>query len=100
MVDNARPTSKLPVVAGMSANDRFVVLANTAGLAVGLANTATISAFSLATNVVNFPVTVLSSSPANSVALTITQGSLYTDGSYLYVAISNNDLMRVQLQAF
>jgi hypothetical protein len=37
--------------------------------------------------------------PANS-SIAIAQGGIFSDGTYLYVAVANNQLMRVPLQSF
>ena len=50
--------------------------------------------------VVNLRKLPVLSTPANSSALTIQQGSAFIDGSYLYIATGNNVLKRVSLSSF
>lgn len=40
------------------------------------------------------------STPANGSALTVTGGSIFTDGNFLYVATSNNITKKVALTSF
>lgn len=64
-------------------------------LAVALANTANLHA--------TFTELRLASplgTPANSAALTVTQGTIWFDSTYVYVAVANNVVKRASLTSF
>lgn len=96
MAGRERKTSQLPVTRGLGANDKIVVLANTAGTP----NTFIITVVDLlgnsAANTVAKPV----ATPANSTALAVASGTILWDSDYLYIAVGNNTLKRVALSLF
>lgn len=84
--------SELPQVQALSSDLVVVVVANSAAspaitYTTGLTS---ISSLPLASG----------NTPANSTALTVPRGTVWTDGSYLYVATSDNVLKRVALSSF
>jgi len=91
MAGQAKTTSQLTVRHGVDANARFVMVNNTAGTA----ETVTITGQDYFGNTFGLPCEIISA-PANSTALNITGGSLYTDGTYLYIATANNTLKKPQ----
>jgi hypothetical protein len=92
----AKTTSELPVANGLTANDRLVVLGNTAGTS----NTYTITVQNLFANAGANVVLQTIATPANSTATTVRQGTVLWDSSYIYVATANNTLKRVALSTF
>ncbi len=89
MVDQVKNIKDLPIKNSFAdANDRIVVIYS-ASANVAQAQTATIavSNLNLFSNV--------QIDPANSSALTITQGTVFFSATYLYFADSNNHLVRL-----
>lgn len=82
-----------PPVTSLAGNDRVVAMANSAGIV----NSSLITINDMVGNSGFIPVI---STPANSTAINAVAGSLMRDGSYLYVATSNNYLMRIPLSSF
>ncbi len=79
-------TSEIPVVNSLTATSRLV--------AYNGSNTVTISLSNLFGNSASVPVI---NTPSTNASLTCPAGAVFTDGSYLYVAVSNNHLGRVAL---
>jgi hypothetical protein len=97
MADNAKRTCDLPIANSANTSDRLLILQNANSATSN--TTATITVQNFFSNSVGVPCAVINS-PSNSIALTITGGSIYTDGNFLYVAVSNNVLKRVALSSF
>jgi len=108
MADSAKTIANLVSVSQLASNDLFVVEANTSGNSfTGKAKTNTVfynipcnvsvnNSFSVTANVF---VTLANSTPANSSANAISR-SIWFDNTYIYVAISNNDIRRVAHSSF
>lgn len=110
MASQAKKTSQLPTSNGLVANDLGVVCVANIG---GIQNTAIITPgklfgnsavpyVSVGNNAVQTANLVLTSNvtPANSTAATVTQGQMWSDGSYIYFADANNHVKRAALSSF
>jgi len=82
--------SALPKTNSVSNNALFLVVRDPAG-------SPTSNGVSLATI---REAMVIKTTPANSSALTVTNGILLYDSNYLYVAVANNVVKRVALSSF
>jgi hypothetical protein len=96
VAERFRKTSECPVANSVTPSDRVVVYANTSGTP----NTFTVSIGNLFGNSSANVVIQTIAAPANSTVTTVRAGTLLTDGSYLYVATSNNVLKRVAISSF
>jgi len=85
--------SQLPIANTAGTSDRLVLvsLANPSNPAL---ETISISNIYTTANSIN-----VANTPANS-SITVSQGSIFMDLNYLYVAVANNVLKRVALGAF
>jgi len=108
MADRARKGTELPTRTFVNANDIVIVVANTSntpntyGVRVGNFFTncdANVTLQNAAILSVNTAIIRKNSTPANS-TITVTQGTMWSDGTYLYVATADNTLKRVALSAF
>jgi hypothetical protein len=100
MADRGLPSSQFPQVQGLAATDFAIVLSTVAG-AVNNAIITWQNVFSnTAADHVVLPghnlIVAPGPTPANSSANTI-PGRIWSDGSYIYFAISNNSIGRAQL---
>lgn len=85
----------------VNATDLLVVVQDPAGSAVTKKMTVNTFFSNVASiTVANSLIIPTRSTPANSTALTITSGSMFYDGTSLYVAVANNTLRRVTLNTF
>lgn len=90
MASEAVKTTELPTANGLAAN--AFVLTITANGATSRTPLTYLFGNSASITVI--------STPASSSSLTVPAGAVLTDGSYLYVATSNNTLKRVALSTF
>lgn len=100
MANEGQTTSQLPIqTAPFNANDRVVFIygVNTIGTGNNVAQTATISIGNLF-NTLTIPIG--QPDPANSIATTVTQGTIFASNTYLYIATANNYLQRVAFTSF
>lgn len=88
---NPKSTDLLVLVANSGSNTEYVTVNNF------LTN----SSANISSNVVSANVVIISgnTTPANSTANTV-KGSIWSDGTYLYVATANNVIKRVTLNSF
>jgi hypothetical protein len=108
MSDRAKKISELSAIAALSGDDLFVVVDDPSGTAVTakitanslfnsysgnvtIANTATLSTNNL--------IIRRNASPANS-TIDVNQGTIFFDSNYIYVAVANNLLKRIELETF
>lgn len=94
MSNNVKKTSELPIANSAAGSDRIVILKDPAGSP----STRTITVDNLFGNS-SANVVIRNQTPANS-TITVKQGTLMYDNTYLYVAVANNTLKRVALQSF
>lgn len=110
MSDRGKTTSQLPVWSNVvSGNDSLILVTRSqpvpntyivnlsvtfanANFSIYLANTQTLS--------VNTIYIRDTTTPANSTAIVVQQGKVWSDGNYLYVASSNNHVKRSALSDF
>lgn len=100
MANEAKHITELPEVESLPLDSVFIVETNTSGNSV----TSQISMENLFSNsnldlVANTIATEIQSTPTNSTP-TVTKGTIYSDGTYLYVAVDTDQLMRVALESF
>lgn len=96
MTDRAKKISELTSATGASSNSLVVIVANVAGTLTTKKMTVNDFFGNTSANVFVQPI----NTPANSAALTIKQGAIFFDNTYLYVATSNNTVKRVSLSSF
>lgn len=94
MTNNVKKTSELPTTNSATGSDRVVILKDPAGTP----STRTITVTNLLGNS-SANVVIRSSTPANS-TITVNQGTIFYDNTYLYIAVANNVLKRVSLNSF
>ena len=94
MTDRAKKISELTVLTSASGDDLLVIVDDPSGTAVTKKITVSNLFGNSQANVVIYGTT-----PANS-AITIKQGTLMYNGSYLYVAVANNVIKRLPLESF
>lgn len=101
MADRAKKGSELPTANAAAAND-YLFLITGAGTAAANTKKISIETFlsTVSTVVANNLVMGYSTTPANSSATTIRQGSMFYDANSLYVAVQNNVVKKVDLQLF
>jgi hypothetical protein len=92
--NNVRKVSELPTTNSAASDDRLVILKNPGGSP----STRTISVENLFSNS-SANVVLQKQTPANS-TITVAEGTLFFDETYLYVAVANNVLKRVELSSF
>lgn len=97
MANEQKKTSELPSITSANNTDVIVVLTSSSSNA----QTSIITTQNLLSNsnlkFVGQIVSANNITPANSTSLTIQQGSIIFDDSYLYIAISDNNLRRISL---
>jgi len=95
MTERAKKITAFPALSGPNGNT-YLVVAHTA--ANGVTNTYSLALTTLlgnsAANVV-----IRNATPANS-SISVSQGTLFYDNTYLYIATANNVLKRVPLDNF
>ncbi len=94
MTDRAKKISELTVLTSASGDDLLVIVDDPSGTAVTKKITVSNLFGNSQANVVIYGTT-----PANS-AITIKQGTLMYNDSYLYVAVANNVIKRLPLESF
>lgn len=109
MADRSRKISELSALSAVAANDLIVVVdkhsSNTAttksaNVSVLFGNVSTNTTLSNSAVLSVKEVVVRdNTTPANSSA-TVTQGKIWADSNYLYVAVANNTIKRVALSSF
>jgi hypothetical protein len=110
MVSQGKTTSQFPQKGSLyDANDCFVIVyaidtANSSN--TGQSQTALVSAQNLFANTpltiiaANLQCNVAGGDPIHSNSLTIQQGTIWATNSYIYVAVSNNTVLRAALTSF
>lgn len=96
MAEDAVAVTKLPVRTSLLSSDQFVCVSNAAGSNGG--NVSLITVGNLFGNSQAVP--VQQADPANSIALTITQGSLFFSNNFGYIAVSPNVTKRFAISSF
>lgn len=104
MAESGKKIKDYPVLTAPTGNTKLVVSHNGNTYQMNIASMfANISAnitFSNSSVVsVNGFIISRTDTPANS-TITVTAGSIWSDGTYLYVATANNNLKRIALTAF
>jgi len=94
MTDNVKKTSELAISNNAVGSDRIVFLKDPAGVP----STRTITVANLLGNS-SANVAIRNATPANS-TINVNSGTIFYDSSYLYVAVANNVLKRINLQSF
>lgn len=94
MANNVKKISELATTNTAAGTDRIVILKDPAGSP----STRTITVSNLFGNS-SANVVIQNITPANS-TITVTQGTMFYDNTYLYVAVANNVLKRVTLETF
>lgn len=94
MSDRAKKITELSALTAPAGDDLLVIVDDVAGTATTKKVTVANLLGNSTANVVIFNAT-----PANS-TITVKKGTLLFDSSYLYIAISNNNLKRVLLSSF
>lgn len=99
MAGEEKTTRDLPVKTYANSSDRVVFVSNAAS---ANSNTATITisdlfanTSNLSANLVGLRVVSSLGSPANSSALNVASGVIWSDGTYLYYTTANNHVKRV-----
>ena len=99
MAGEEKTTRNLPIKTSAQTSDRVVFVSNAAS---SNSNTATITisdlfanTSNLSANLVNLRVVSSLGTPANSAALNVESGVIWSDGTYLYYTTSNNHVKRV-----
>jgi hypothetical protein len=94
-----KTTRNLPIKTSAKASDRVVFVSNAAS---DTSNTATIAISDLFLNTDNVTANLVGlrvisplGTPANSAALNVDSGVIWSDGTYLYYTTSNNHVKRV-----
>jgi hypothetical protein len=87
-MDGPKSLSSYASVNSVSTGDKLVIIGN------GGQNVATIDVFVFTSNVIH------QNTPANSTALTVSAGTILYDNNYVYVAVSNNKVLRAALSSF
>ena len=95
MTDKAKKISELTALAGPAGEDLLVIVDDPTGTSnatkkVTVANL-------LGNSTAN--VAIRNVTPANS-TITVQQGTIFYDNTYIYIATSNNNLKRVSLSSF
>jgi len=94
MADRVKKISEFPTLSAPDSNTYFVVSHTQAGVA----NTYTLSLATLFGNAAA-NVVLQKATPANS-TISVSEGTLFFDDTYLYIAVANNSLKRVTLESF
>lgn len=89
MSDNSKKITEFPEITEASNTDVLLIVSNTSGNSV-----------TQKIQTINLKRILVINTPANSSSLSVKQGVVFTDSSFLYVATSNNFLKRVSLSAF
>lgn len=99
MAGEEKTTRSLPIKTSAQASDRVVFVSNAAS---ANSNTATIAISDLLLNTSNASANLVGlrivsplGTPANSAALNVDSGVIWSDGTYLYYTTSNNHVKRV-----
>ena len=102
MADRAKKISELDSLAAVAGEDLLVIIDSPSSSPVtkkvsvntffNIANSVTVSANTLVIR--NFQ------SPANSTSMSVTQGTIFYDTNYMYIAVANNTLKRIALDSF
>lgn len=100
MANEAKHITELPEANSLPSDSVFMVEVNASGNSV----TSKISSENLFANseldlVVNSIAVNIQSTPSNSTP-TVTKGSIFSDGTYIYIAVDTDQLMRVALESF
>lgn len=98
MADSAKAISNVASVGSLSSNDSLVVCTSNGSVRRVLSGNAFANT-QVPLKVGKLQLANIGSTPANS-TITVTQGEVWTDGTYLYVATANNTVKRVSLSAF
>lgn len=96
MADRAKKITELAAATSVANSDLLVIVADAAGTPITKKITKSDFLSMVASNTL---IMSNKSTPANS-TITITQGTMFFDADYLYVAVSNNSLKRVSLTGF
>jgi len=90
MSNGPKRITELPSSNSTANSDLLVLVSNATG------NAATVKM-----TVANFISTAhIKTTPANSTSLTVREGTILYDSTYLYVAVANNNVKRVLLESF
>lgn len=93
--------TELPQASSISANDLLVVVVNPASLSD--TQKVTVNTFfsnvAIGNTTINRLVVSDKRTPANS-TITVAQGTIFYDNTYIYIATSNNVVKRITLEAF
>lgn len=93
--------TELPQASSISANDLLVVVVNPASLSD--TQKVTVNTFfsnvAIGNTTINQLVVSDKRTPANS-TITVAQGTIFYDNTYIYIATSNNVVKRITLEAF
>jgi len=92
--NNVKKVSELPITNNAASDDRILIL-KTPG---GSPSTRTITVSNLFNNSAA-NVTIKEVSPPGS-NISVTQGTIFYDTNYLYIAVANNTLKRITLESF
>lgn len=110
MADRSKKISELAVATSVAANDLILIVDKHSSNTLSTTKSANVSVLfgNVAANVTLSNTAVLStnnmvlrdnSTPANS-TITVGQGKIWADASYIYVATANNTVKRVALSSF
>jgi hypothetical protein len=104
MAEAGKKISAYPILSAPSANTKLVVEHNGNTYSISIINvfanvTGNVSVSNTSTFSVNNFIIRRGDTPANSTP-TVSQGTIWFDADYLYVATANNTLKRVALTAF
>lgn len=109
MADRSKKISELAVATSVAANDLMLIVdKHSSNTATTKAANVSVLFGNVSTNVTLSNTSVLStnnmvlrdnSTPANS-TITVAQGKIWADASYIYVATANNTVKRVALSSF
>lgn len=94
MSNNSKKISELPIINSALSNDRIVILKNPnsapATVTISVSNLLGNSSANLVIQEVNVP---------NS-SITVKKGTIFYDQDYLYIAVANNTIKRINLSSF
>lgn len=94
MSDRSKKITELPLTNGISGGDLLLVVTNPTGNAVSKSITVTNLFGNASVNTV-----IRQSTPANS-NIEVKSGTIFYDSNYVYIAVADNTLKRIQLEQF